>query len=430
MTTRYCLDGVNNNDLLAQLKDLVGASNQLTSVILAHLAEVEARSIYREVACSSLYAYCVYELRLSEDESQRRILAARAARRFPVLFEMLESAAIHLTGIVLLAPHLTDENHAELLDRARFRTKREIQKLIAEVAPQADVPAKIEPLGPQAPTRGRATWAAYVESLRGPVRSLPSGNGPGEAPIAPPALFPDAAAACSAPASDSLRLPHSSTTDSDESAPTSHLPAPARIAESDARSLETSSHSTSPLRYKIQFTADQRYIDLFEQVRNLLQHEIVDRDIAAVHQRAMEALIEKLQKRLGIAPKRRKPDANGEQASGANWTGNVGTRPSAHEPAIRPESRHIPAEVRRRVWERDGGQCTFIDERGERCRERAGLEFHHRDPFFRGGRACVDNIFLHCRNHNALEAERELGQGYVAQRIEERRSGRGTRVSR
>src|SRR6187431_74644 len=106
--------------LHSETKRLVGSSNTLTAQLLAHLGEVEARGIYRERACSSLYTYCVYELRLSEDEAQRRARAARTARAFPVLFEMLAEGAIHLTGLLLLAPYLSLENHAGLLARARF----------------------------------------------------------------------------------------------------------------------------------------------------------------------------------------------------------------------------------------------------------------------------------------------------------------------
>jgi hypothetical protein len=51
----------------------VGRSNQLLAELLAHLGEVEARGIHRTRACSSLYTYCIYELRFSEDEAFRRV---------------------------------------------------------------------------------------------------------------------------------------------------------------------------------------------------------------------------------------------------------------------------------------------------------------------------------------------------------------------
>src|SRR4249920_64902 len=143
--------------LHSELKRLVGSSNTLTAQLLAQLGEVEARGIHRERACSSLYTYCVYELRMSEDEAQRRCRAARLTRQFPILLEMLAEASLHLTGILLLGPHLTVENCAELLARARFRTKREIEELLAEIAPCRDVPSRIVPLH-RAGVAGAADW--------------------------------------------------------------------------------------------------------------------------------------------------------------------------------------------------------------------------------------------------------------------------------
>ena len=79
-------------------------------------------------------------------------------------------------------------------------------------------------------------------------------------------------------------------------------------------------------------------------------------------------------------------------------------------------SRHIPIDVRRAVVERDGARCSYVDERGERCRETRLLELHHEQPFARGGRATVDNIFLRCRAHNALAAEDDFGREFMRAR--------------
>ena len=46
--------------------------------------------------------------------------------------------------------------------------------------------------------------------------------------------------------------------------------------------------------------------------------------------------------------------------------------------ALKPGSRHIPAEVKRKVSERDGRQCTFVGKTGRRCTEVAMLEYHHK----------------------------------------------------
>ena len=81
-------------ELLTATRRLIGRSNQLLASLLAHLGEVEARGIHRVRACASLYAYCIYELRFSEDEAFRRVSAARLVRRFPVLLEALAAGEL------------------------------------------------------------------------------------------------------------------------------------------------------------------------------------------------------------------------------------------------------------------------------------------------------------------------------------------------
>jgi hypothetical protein len=74
-----CLEGLSDAELLTQTRTLVGRSNRLLAELLAHLGEVEARGIHRTRACSSLYTYCIYELRFSEDEAFRRVAGRSAA---------------------------------------------------------------------------------------------------------------------------------------------------------------------------------------------------------------------------------------------------------------------------------------------------------------------------------------------------------------
>ena len=343
--------------LHSELKRLAGSSNTLSAQLLVHLGEVEARGIHRERACSSLYMYCVYELRMSEDEAQRRCRAARLAREFPILLEMLAEGSLHLTGILLIGPHLTRENCAELLARARFRTKREIERLVAEMAPGHEVPSRIVPLcragavdnavdGAVSPLSDekagllawpRNTWAAYVQGLAGAVRDLPAGLGAGQAP----------------PRASEGPI----------------VPATAFGEEQESQRHETGHQKRNPApvgepRYKVQFTADQAYVDLLEEARNLLQHELPSRDLAAVQRRALELLVHRLRQRKHAASERPRPKAS-KPASG--------TQSSDH-------GRHIPADVRRDVWQRDEARCAYVDARGQRCREQAGLEFHHQQP--------------------------------------------------
>ena len=69
--------------------------------------------------------------------------------------------------------------------------------------------------------------------------------------------------------------------------------------------------------------------------------------------------------------------------------------------------------MRRAVWVRDEGQCTFAGESGHRCAEKRGLEFDHIEPVARGGRSTTDNLRLRCRAHNQYEAERVYGAAFM-----------------
>ncbi|MBI1796622.1 MAG: HNH endonuclease, partial [Candidatus Eisenbacteria bacterium] len=95
-------------------------------------------------------------------------------------------------------------------------------------------------------------------------------------------------------------------------------------------------------------------------------------------------------------------------------------RPQRRTRRTKPDRRHIPAEVKRAVWERDGGRCTFVSADGRRCASRARTEFDHIVPFARGGDATVSNLRLRCRTHNQWEAKQTFGAEFIRSKIEQR----------
>jgi len=121
-------------------------SRRVESDLVAHIAEVDERRLYAREASPSMFAYCTEVLHLSEAEAYLRIAAARASREHPMLLAMLGDGRLHLTGIAKLAPHLTRENAEALLKQATHRSKRQIEELIAELAPRPDAPAVMRKL--------------------------------------------------------------------------------------------------------------------------------------------------------------------------------------------------------------------------------------------------------------------------------------------
>ena len=366
---------LDDDALLHSLKRFVASANHLTALVLAHLAEVDARRAYRKWACDTLLTYCVYELRLSEDEAQRRCRAARVARQFPILFEMLADASIHLTGILMLAPYLTEENHRQILARARYRRKTELQKLVAELAPTCDVPAVIEPLASGRPAARTAPRSAWMEATMGGVRRLLPGDGAAHAPSAPEEWRNELLQQID----DEAMLPARDASERCDAA-------------TRARSQEVEPLAVPPVttptatRYKVQFTADQNYIDLVERARALSSHTLPRGDLAELHRLAMQLLVDKLLCRKAAVSRPEPPPTDGADAL---------ARSEPHPSAATP--RHLPAALRRCVWERDAGRCTFTDERGVRCPGTTAIEFHHEQPYVRGGPHTAENVALCCR---------------------------------
>src|SRR5205814_702574 len=102
-----------------------------TARLLAHIAESDARRRHVALGYPSMHAYCVQKLHLSEDAANKRIRAARTARRFPAIFEGVADGRLHLSGVCLLAACLTSGNADELLKAAAHQTRAAIAELLA-----------------------------------------------------------------------------------------------------------------------------------------------------------------------------------------------------------------------------------------------------------------------------------------------------------
>jgi hypothetical protein len=137
----------------------------------------------------------------------------------------------------------------------------------------------------------------------------------------------------------------------------------------------------APERYSLQCTIGQETHDKLRRIQELLRREVPDGDPGSILDRAFTLLLADLARRKLGATSKPKPAR-----------------------AVRPRSRYIPAGVKRAVTLRDEGRCTFVAPDGRRCSQTAFLEWHHLEPYARGGKATVANVSLRCRAHNQYEA--------------------------
>jgi 5-methylcytosine-specific restriction endonuclease McrA len=264
-----------------------------------------------------------------------------------MLLERLASGDIHLAGIVVLAPHLKTENTIGLLEAARGKSIRELERVAASLSPRPDA----------------------ADSLR----ALPQTAVPAHPPERLCAAAPGRAADPSEPAGL-----HTSAQTPPAAAPSS----PKDLL--DALSAE---------RFLFRFTGGQRLYDEYHRARDLLRLRTATGTMETVFERALEALLSRLDPLRRHSRRRRKTRSPGRARPGSSST------------------RSIPAAVRDAVWARDAGRCTFLSPKGERCPATRWLEIDHVIPYALGGRSDdIDNLRLLCRAHNLLSARRIFKQ--------------------
>ena len=333
--TRNSVQSLTDDQLVHDLDGAAAAERNATARLIALLAEMDVRRLYLAQGYSSLFVYCTRALHLSEHAAYGCIEAARAARKWPRVLDLLTDGSVTLTTVCLLASHLASDNHREVLEKARHKSKRDVEQLIAAMRPMPSVPSLVRKLPKPKPAAASAAPAASVE-----IRAA--------APMSAGGVTPQ------------------------------HVPAPPRAAPAIVCPL-------APERYKVQLTIDRATHDKLRKVQDLLRHVVPNGDPAVIFDRALTVLLQDLERRK-LAQVERPRQATSSTA----------------------RTRHVPAAVRREVWERDDGRCAFVGTNG-RCDERGFLEFHHVIPFAEGGATTSDNLELQCRAHNAHEASEHFG---------------------
>jgi 5-methylcytosine-specific restriction endonuclease McrA len=226
---------LSNAELLSEVRALAQGERHATVQLIASLIELDVRRLYLGEGYSSLFTYCTRVLRLSEHAAYGRIEAARAARRFPVILNLLADGAMTLTTVGLLARHLTPDNHGAVLESARHKSKREVERLVVELSP-------------------RPTAATVVRRL---------------------------------PAPSHVAVSRGVVVATEPAVTVSVLPAPRTAVVSPL----------APERYKVQLTITRETHDKLRRVQDLMRHALPNGDVAEIFDRALTVLLEQLIRR-------------------------------------------------------------------------------------------------------------------------------------
>ena len=219
---------LDSGTLARRLGELVGHERNVQVDFLLHLDEFDRRRAYLELGFGSLWDYCLRSLHLREGAAGRRIGAMRVLRRFPKLEGALRDGRLCLSTASLLGQVLTNENLDELVARAAYCTKAEVEHLVASVQPRTPPKQGIRKLPVQATAGGAAlpdprrdapllTTAACESAQPASLATTPSERGASPRPAALAVPLADPAAEVAPP----MAAPESVRARSDEVRPVS-----------------------------------------------------------------------------------------------------------------------------------------------------------------------------------------------------------------
>ncbi len=453
------VSALSDDRLLARTKELSGIEHHLEVVVIDHLREIQKRRLYLRRGFSSLFDYTVRELGYSDAAAWRRLKAMRLCANFDGVRERLQDGSMTLNAAAQLQnafdrqerdrdraarsapggdgfgaaaqsqdgsapgpaqpaerkppPVLDRSARRALVEQAAGKSSRQVMELLAEVDPELAVPAdRVRPLG-----AGRWELKAVIddecrrglERLRGLLSHVDPHMTLGQIvgrlvqegldrhdPARPPRRRRTGAPGTGAERTSAAKTQAPSTRGT-ASAAKQAGPAPKQEASSDSAAPSAAKVSTQP-------TAQPGDGDAAPQA---------DRGPERPDTSAAKPATDSTS-----APKTRR---FGPQAAAcAKPAAPTPTQTSAAKAGGRT-GRAIPAAVKRAVWRRDQGRCSYVDRTsGRRCGSQHLLQIDHVVPYARGGGAEPNNLRLLCAAHHR---HRHAGAGFGVPRRGSSRAG-------
>jgi len=355
-------------DCASRLADLLRREHLAMADFLLALVDFDRQRLWSELGYTGLFPFLHRELGMSKAAAYYRKTAAELVQRFPDIIEPLRDGRLCVTAIVELAKVITPENRAEVLPRFFHCSKREAKVVSAALAPQ------------EAPPRREVVTPVRVEAP--PRTGQPGGvNGDGRTAVGTAAVHPGEPAGSEA----ARDLPSGSYSDAGAGIPASTSNAPPLPASPPSR--DGVEPLTAELR-RLHVTVTSLFLEKFEAAKAALSHTHPGGRAEEILEAGLDLVLERQAKRNGLVQK-----------------------PQEKERPCAPD--HVPARVRRAVWERDGGRCQWPLASGGVCGSTVRVELDHIRPRALGGPSTTGNTRLLCKYHNDLAARQAFGDGWM-----------------
>ena len=437
---------LSDRELLRETRNLVRHERHLQGAVIDHLSEIEARGLYLERGFSSLFDYAVRELGYSDAAAARRIGAMRLCADQPDAREGLRDGSLTLSaaaelqwafdrqrrrgsisGTAAIAPAgsaaqndpaadfapavplppaepeppplvLDAVGRQKLVEEAAGKSARQVRRMLADLDPELAPPAdRVRPL-----SDGRYEMKATIdaecqqglEQLRGLLSHVDPRMTLGQLvgrlvkeglDRHDPGRAPRRARGGSRPADAKADAPRTPTPEQAQgrSAPTAkHAARPAGTVAAPKTDPDAGHHAASTP--ESQPAVERR-------AASTTKDAAIPAGAAPTPARAVRPI-----PTSAPPPPSTQEETARRAATGAKPTGAA--TPAAKSCA---SGRAISAGVRRQVWQRDGGRCSYVDpQTGRRCNSTHLIEIDHIVPHALGGGADPGNLRLLCGAHH------------------------------
>jgi 5-methylcytosine-specific restriction endonuclease McrA len=432
--------------IIEKLESLRRREHSATVELIAALVECYRTKAYLDAGYESIWDLLVRRLDYSFAAASRRNAATKIVARYPFVLEMLRS---HRTSLTVLAKVVGPLNSADdpvaLLESIDGKSQSEVERIVACGRPVAK---PVERVRRQVVRKPAARPAPLLDCASEVPMGAASGaevEGPNGAVVATSGAEVVSNAGRNGTSAAEARSPSAGPT------PVRTSAAGATTATESPTDTEAAAGPATEERVSLSFSLTAEDYESFEQAKAILARKLpANLSLEDAFNKLVAFYLSK--KRPAGKPKKkpkrktRKQSAASPEAgrsaknptrggSSATSTGHAvetkneasrddEVRPAAsddtrtydsteadrpHRPAAAPRSRHVPADTRAAVFDRDDHRCTFVAADGTRCNATRNLEIDHVQPFALGGSNEPQNLRVLCAAHNRRAAEHVFG---------------------
>lgn len=163
-------------ELLKQTEALVREEREIGIAILHRLREICRRRLHCQAGFSSLFTYCVQQLKYPEASAYRLIQTMRAVEDFPEIETKIQEGELSISAVSQVqsfcnsqqkenAVTVTPEQKKELFAAVEGKTRKESEQALASLFPQNPLSKRKDKETPLNATETQVTFTANAELM-------------------------------------------------------------------------------------------------------------------------------------------------------------------------------------------------------------------------------------------------------------------------